>query len=85
MARNPDTYRRSDARAHFRALFFSPLLFAMSAFLGKLAYQTFGHFPFKAGTSVLLCILSVVSLVLAILLITSIVRISDDPEPGYYI
>ena len=84
MARSPDIYRRSDARAHFRALFFSPLLFALSAFLGKLAYQTFGHFPFKAGTPVLLGILSVVSLVLAILFITGLVRISDDPDMTYY-
>lgn len=84
MARSLQVYRRSDARAHFRAMFFSPLLFAMSAFLGKLAYQTMGQFPFKAGTPVLLAILSFVALVMAILLITGLVSISDDPDMSYY-
>lgn len=84
MARNLDVYRRSDARAHFRALFFSPLLIALSVFLGKLAYETFGRFPFKMGTTALLGILSFVALVIAIVLITGLVRISDDPDMTYY-
>lgn len=84
MARNLHVYRRAAAHAHFRALFFSPLLFAMSAFLGKLAYHTVGHFPFKTGTPIFLGILSFVALVMAILLITGLVHISDDPDGGYY-
>ena len=77
-------YRRADVRAHFRALIFSPLLFAMSGFLGKLAYQTYGQFPFRAGTTLLLGILSFVALVMAVLLITGLVRISEDPDLSYY-
>ena len=84
MARNPQVYRRADARAHFRTLIFSPMLFAMSVFLGKLAYETNGQFPFKAGTTVLLGILSFVAFVLAALLITGRVSISEDPDASYY-
>ncbi len=81
---NRPIYRRRDVKAHGRSLTFSSLLFVLAIFMGWLSYGTAGKFPFNAGTTTLLGILSFVSLLLAFVLINGIVSIEDDPDARYY-